>query len=130
MKKTILGLLAVVVIWGGYTAYDYFTGAEIGGPCQYNGDCKGTIYGKFGNQCLGLEGGAGICTMTCSTSADCQAPMTCQEFEYTENGIAKGTNKVCAPPDPSQPVAPGAPPAALPPGAVPLVPAPVPVPAQ
>jgi len=122
MKKTILGVLAAVVLWAGYTGYDYFTGNELNGPCQYNGDCKGNIYGKFGNQCLDMGGGAGICTKTCSSAADCQAPMTCQEFEYTENGLSKGTNKVCAPPDPSQAAVPGAPPAALPPGAAPPTP--------
>jgi len=112
MKRTILGIVIAVLAFGGYTAFDYLTGNELGGPCQHNGDCKGTVYGKFGNQCLDLGTGVGFCTETCGGPADCTPPMTCQEFAYEENGVQKGTNRVCAPPDPSQVPPPGAAPAA------------------
>jgi hypothetical protein len=131
MKKKILGGLAVVVIWLGYTGFDYFTGNPLGGACQVNSDCKGNIYGKFGNQCLDLGNGTSFCTKTCSSDADCQAPNVCQEFDYQENGVSKGTNKVCAPTEQPATTAPAAAPGAVPvaqPAAVPPVAQPVAVP--
>ena len=130
MKKSILWVVIVVVGGLGYSAYDYFTGSEKGGACQWNDDCKGNLYGKFGSQCLDVgDGAGGFCTGTCSTAADCPAGWTCEDVDYYENDVKKGVNRVCVKPSPvaGQPEAvpgqPGVP-------AVAPVPAPVPAPAQ
>jgi hypothetical protein len=127
MKKSILGVLVAVVVGLGYSAYDYFTGSEKGGPCQWNSDCKGNLYGKFGTQCLDAgDGTGGFCTGTCSTVADCPAGWSCEDVDYYENEIKKGTNRVCVRPSPTAAV-PGAVPAQ--PGVAPVAPAPAPAPA-
>jgi len=104
MKRTVLGILAAVVIGGGYTAYDFFTGNEFGGACAWNTDCKGSLFGKMGNQCLDL-GSGGFCTSTCTADADCPQGYTCQEFDYYEDNVPKGKNQVCAPAAAPQPEA-------------------------
>ena len=105
MKRNVIGILLFVVLGGGYTAFDYFTGSEFGGPCQWNNDCKGSFYGKYGAQCLDMGNGSGFCTVTCSDHAECAANpgWTCQTFDYYEGDVASGTNQVCAPPTGAQP---------------------------
>ena len=141
MKRNLLGGAAVVVILIAVSAYNYFTGSEIGGQCQWNDDCKGNLYGKFGSQCLDVgDGTGGFCTKTCSTPADCLAGWSCEDVDYYENDVKKGTNRVCVkpaaatpPPGPvvAQPPVPGQPavPAPVPVQPVAPVPAPVPLPA-
>ena len=137
MKRNLLGGAAVVLILIAVSAYNYFTGAEIGGPCQTNDDCKGNLYGKFGSQCLDVsDGSGGFCTKTCSTPADCFAGWSCEDVDYYENDVKKGTNRVCVRPTPNavQPAAvPGQPavPVPVPIAAPAVAPAPAPVqPAQ
>lgn len=107
MKRTVLGVIAAIVIGGGYTGYDYFTGSEFGGPCQWNNDCKGSFFGKSGSQCLDL-GQGGFCTVACDDHGECSNGWTCQAFDYYEtdqngNETAAGQNNVCAPPGASGP---------------------------
>jgi len=130
MMKKVLGVVVVVVLGIGYSAYDYFTGSEKGGSCEWNDDCKGNLYGKFGSQCLDVgDGSGGFCTGTCSTPADCPAGWSCEDVDYYENDVKKGVNRVCIRPASTagQPVAapgqPGVPGPALAP-----VPAPAPAP--
>ena len=127
MKKNLLGGAAVVVILIAVSAYNYFTGSEIGGKCQWNDDCKGNLYGKFGSQCLDVgDGSGGFCTKTCSTPADCLAGWTCEDVDYYENDVKQGTNRVCV-----KPAANAVPAATVAPAGVPapaVVPAPVPAP--
>ena len=133
MKRNILGVILFVVVGGGYTAFDYFTGAEQGGPCTYNNDCKGSLFGKTGAQCLQDETGF-YCTSPCSTHEDCPTGWTCETVSMTENGIETGeTNSVCARPIPGQipQAVPGQVPQPLPGQAVPGQPVPgQPVPGQ
>ena len=134
MMKKVLGVVAFVVLGVGYSAYDYFTGSEKGGVCEWNADCKGNLYGKFGSQCLDVgDGAGGFCTGTCSTVTDCPAGWTCEDVDYYENDVKKGVNRVCVKPSPTggQPAAVPGQPGVLPaqPGAA-TVPAPVPAPAQ
>ncbi len=98
MKRNILGVVLFLVVGGGYTAFDYFTGSEQGGPCTYNNDCKGSFFGKTGAQCLQDETGY-YCTSPCSTPADCPTGWTCETVSMTEDGKETGeTNNVCARP--------------------------------
>ena len=134
MKRNLLGGAVVVLIAIAVSAYNYFTGAEVGGPCQWNDDCKGNLYGKFGTQCLDVgDGSGGFCTKTCSTPTDCLAGWSCEDVDYYENDVKKGVNRVCVRPAPAAgqpgalPAQPGVPAAPMP--AAP-VPAPVPAPAQ
>jgi hypothetical protein len=127
MKKNLLGGAAVVVILIGVSAYNYFTGAEIGGTCQWNDDCKGNLYGKFGTQCLDVGNGTGgFCTNTCKTAADCPAGWSCEDVDYFENDVKKGVNRVCVKPAPTaaQQTAPGAPASVPIPAPAPVAPAP------
>ncbi len=102
MKRNLLGVVLFVVVGGGYTAFDYFTGSEQGGICSYNNDCKGSLFGKSGAQCLQDETGF-YCTSPCSTHEDCLTGWTCEVVSMTENGIETGeTNNVCARPIPGQ----------------------------
>jgi hypothetical protein len=121
MKKNLLGGAAVVVILVAVSAYNYFTGAEVGGPCQWNDDCKGNFYGKFGSQCLDVgDNKGGFCTKTCAAAADCPAGWSCESVDYYENDVKKGVNQVCV-----RPAADGAtPPAPTGQPAVPAAPAP------
>jgi hypothetical protein len=129
MARKMLGVIVAIVIGIGYTAFDYFTGEELGGQCSYNNDCKGNLWGKMGSQCLD-DGFGSYCTVTCSSPADCPAGWTCETVSMTENSVETGeTNSVCARPAPGQ-AAPGEAPAATP-AAAPAAPvAPAPAPAQ
>jgi hypothetical protein len=105
-----------VVIGVGYMAFDYFTGAELGGQCGYNNDCKGNLWGKMGSQCLD-DGYGSYCTVPCKAVGDCPAGWTCETVTMTENNVETGdTNSVCARPVPGQPGQPAA-------GALPAAPA-------
>ena len=125
MKKSILWVVIVVAGGLGYSAYDYFTGSERGDTCEWNQDCKGNLYGKFGSQCLDAgDGTGGFCTGTCDSAAECPAGWSCEDVDYYENDVKKGTNRVCVRPAPN-----AAQPAAAPaqPG---VTAAPVPAPIQ
>jgi hypothetical protein len=124
MKKNLLGGAAVVLILVGVSAYSYFTGAEIGGTCQWNDDCKGNLYGKFGSQCLDMgDGKGGFCTTTCKAVGDCPSGWSCDGVDYYENDVKKGVNQVCVKSAPTN----GQPAAAPAPGAAPATtPAPAP----
>jgi hypothetical protein len=114
MARKMLGVIAAIVIGVGYTAYDYFTGADLGGQCDYNNDCKGNLWGKMGSQCLD-DGYGSYCTKTCKSPADCPAGWTCETVTMTENNVETGdTNNVCARPVPGQPDQPAAIPPAAP----------------
>jgi hypothetical protein len=126
MKRTILSVVGVIVIAGGYLAFNYFTGAALGEPCYDNTSCKGNIHGKFGSQCLQDDVGS-FCTVRCDTVADCPPGWTCEIVSMIDvsTGMETGeTNQVCARPIPGQPM-PGQP---VPGQPVPGQPAPQPVP--
>jgi hypothetical protein len=133
MVKKVLGAIGAVVILGGYTAYDYFTGSEFGDPCQWNNDCKGSFYGKMGAQCLDM-GQGGFCTVACDDNTDCTGGWICQAFDYYEtddtgNKKPSGQNTVCAPPVAASPaMMPGQAPQPTAPRPVQPAPAPAPAP--
>lgn len=136
MKRTILGVVAVIVLGGAYIGINYFTGAELGEDCYDNTSCKGNIHGKFGSQCLQDDVGS-FCTVTCSTHADCPPTWTCETVSMIDvsTGFETGeSNQVCARPLPGQMpmAAPGQPVPGQPvPGQpVPGQPVPQPVPGQ
>jgi len=130
MIRKVIGVIGAVVIIGGYTAFDYFTGSDFAGPCQWNNDCKGSFYGKMGAQCLDM-GQGGFCTVACDDNSDCSNGWTCQSFDYYEtddygNKTAAGQNTVCAPAAQAMPgQVPQPAPVAQP---VPAAPAPAPAP--
>jgi hypothetical protein len=126
MARKMLGVIVAIVLGVGYTAYDYFTGAELGGQCSFNNDCEGNLWGKMGSQCLD-DGYGSYCTMNCGSAADCPAGWTCETVSMTENNVETGeTNSVCARPVPGE-AAPVAAPAAAPATAPAAAPTPAPV---
>lgn len=96
MKRNLIGGGVVVLILVCAAAYNYLTGSDLGGPCRWNDDCKGNLYGKFGSQCFDVGGGReGFCTATCDSTADCPSGWSCEQVDYVENDVKKGTSRVC-----------------------------------
>jgi hypothetical protein len=96
MKRNLIGGGMVVLILLGAAAYHYFTGSEMGGPCRLKDDCKGNLYGKFGSQCFDVGNGQErFCTTTCESTADCPSGWACEQVDYVENDVKKGTSRVC-----------------------------------
>ncbi len=105
MKRSLISGVVVVLVLScaAAVAYKYVVGSKIGGPCQLNSDCQGNL-GKFGTQCFDVDDGkGGFCTATCDAVADCPSGWSCDQVDYFENDVKKGTSRVCVKPAGNEP---------------------------
>jgi hypothetical protein len=70
--KLIIGVVATVVLIGGWVAAKSFTGNELGETCNGDGDCKG-----MEAVCLIGADNAKYCTVPCGESGECPAGYEC-----------------------------------------------------
>lgn len=89
-RQQILGLLGLLVfsalgIGGAVLATRHF-GAEPGEACvQGIFSCR-EVHGFNTERCLHETEEAGYCTFTCSSDADCPAPLRCEYAQWGDDG--------------------------------------------
>lgn len=93
--KLIVGVVAVVVLIGAWVAAKTFTGAEMGMPCNGDGDCKG-----MSSACVTGAGNAKYCTVSCKDVSGCPAGWNCSTVGVTNidgqgNMTEGGTTTLC-----------------------------------
>lgn len=76
--KMIVGLVATVVLIGVWLVTATFTGAEMGQPCNGDGDCRG-----LSAACVAGSDNQKYCTQTCKDASGCPAGWVCSSVSVT-----------------------------------------------
>ena len=105
--KVVLGLGFAVLAIGAWVGVKSFTGSELGGPCNGDGDCKG-----MEAVCLIGPTNQKYCTVPCTDNASCPAQWTCGDVTVTNidgsgNQTSGGTTRLCSMPLLPEPIPPG-----------------------
>ena len=93
--KLIIGVVATVVMIGAWVGLKSFTGSEMGGTCNGDGDCKG-----MDAVCVIGDDNTKYCTVPCTAPTDCPAGYTCGTVGVTNVSgtgemTAAGTENLC-----------------------------------
>ena len=94
--KLIIGVVATVVLIGGWVAAKSFTGNELGETCNGDGDCKG-----MDAVCITGAGNDKYCTVPCTEDTACPTGWTCTTVDVvnitgTGQTSSGGQTRLCS----------------------------------